>query len=169
MLKLTYGLNLKYSEDIFMEKARFKAPSAVFGILTDPNSGQILLQKRKKTGYKDGFYDLGAAGHVENNEPMTKAMQRELFEELGIKADLADIKFVTMIHKNDVETGKIYYNAYFLIQKYHGTPKIMEPDKNSELTWASLDKLPSQLINDRKLGVYNYLQQIPYSEFGWDK
>ena len=100
---------------------------------------------------------------------MTKAMQRELFEELGIKADLADIKFVTMIHKNDVETGKIYYNAYFLIQKYHGTPKIMEPDKNSELTWASLDKLPSQLINDRKLGVYNYLQQIPYSEFGWDK
>lgn len=45
----------------------------------------------------------------------------------------------------------------------------MEPDKNSELTWASLDKLPSQLIKNRKLGVYNYLQQIPYSEFGWDK
>lgn len=96
-------------------------------------------------------------------------MQRELFEELGVKAELADIKFVTLIHKNDVETGNIYYNAYFLIQNYNGTPKIMEPDKNSELTWAPLNDLPAQLIDDRKIGVNNYLNQIPYTEFGWNK
>lgn len=151
-----------------MGKNRFKAPSAVFGIITDENSEQILLQKRKQTGYKDGFYDLGAAGHVENNESMTRAMQRELFEELGVQAELSDIKFVTLIHKNDTETGNIYYNAYFRIKNYSGQPKIMEPDKNSELIWAALDNLPARLINDRKIGVTNYLKKVPYAEFGWD-
>lgn len=49
------NLHSKYSEGIYMDKIRFKAPSAVFGIITNPDNNQILLQKRKKLATKTAF------------------------------------------------------------------------------------------------------------------
>ena len=49
---------------------RFKSLSAVMLLLTRKidNQEQILFQKRKNTGFCDGFYDLSASGHVDANE-----------------------------------------------------------------------------------------------------
>ena len=68
---------------------RFKTPSSVALILIRNNNGkeEILLQKRKNTGYMDGYYDLGASGHVENKETMKMALIRETKEEIGINID----------------------------------------------------------------------------------
>ena len=53
-------------------KERFKTPSAVFLLLMRNNNGieEILMQKRKNTGYCDGYYDLCVGGHVESFESM---------------------------------------------------------------------------------------------------
>ena len=66
-------------------KERFKSLSAVMLLLTrkNENEEEILFQKRKNTGYCDGFYDLSASGHVDANESMKHAMCREAKEELG--------------------------------------------------------------------------------------
>ncbi len=49
---------------------RFKSLSAVMLILVRQNKDneEVLFQKRKNTGYCDGFYELSAAGHVEAND-----------------------------------------------------------------------------------------------------
>ena len=149
-----------------MSKERFTSRVAVFAIIRQ--GAEILLQKRVNTGYKDGFYDLGAAGHLEKSESLQMAMQREIQEELGIDVALADIEFSSIVHKNDTETNLEYINTYFVIKKYGGEPSIMEQEKNAELQWVNINNLPNNLINDRKLALENMVNNVPYSEMGWN-
>lgn len=80
-----------------MRKQRYKSLVAVFAIILKDDN--VLLQKRINTGYKDGWYDLGTSGHLEENESLEAAMQRELLEELGISVSLDNIQFSSLIHK----------------------------------------------------------------------
>ena len=97
---------------------KFKSLSAVLLFLTrkSGNNEEILFQKRKNTGYFDGYYDLAATGHVDANEAMKCAMCREAKEELGIEISEEDLEFVCMIHKNT--DGRTYYNGYFKATKW---------------------------------------------------
>ena len=147
-------------------KERFKTNSAVILMLMrhGENGEEVLLQKRKNTGYCDGYYDFSACGHVEKDESMTMTICREAKEELGIVIEPKDLEFVCVIHK---KTEEIYYNGYFKAKKWKGEPKINEPEKNEELKWVKINDLPQNLINDRIMAMENYKNNIKYSEFGW--
>lgn len=56
-------------------------------------------------------------------------MQCELLEGLRVFVSLDNLQFSSLIQKNDLETGLVYMNAYFVINKFEGVPKIMEPQK----------------------------------------
>lgn len=146
---------------------RFKAPSAVMLMLIRETNGEeeILLQKRKNTGYMDGYYDFSASGHVENMETMKMTTIREAKEELDIEIEMKDIEFITLIHKET--NGNIYYNGYFKVTKWKNEPKINEPEKNEELKWFKLSEIPENLVDDRKEAIENYKTKILYSEYGW--
>ncbi len=146
---------------------RFKSFSAVMLLLTreNGNNEEILFQKRKNTGYCDGFYDLSASGHVDANESMKHAMCREAKEELNIDIKEENLEFVCMIHKNS--NGNIYYNGYFKANKWSGEPIINEPQKNEELKWFNINDLPSNIVDDRVIAIQNYKNNIKYSEYGW--
>ena len=147
---------------------RFKAVSAVMLMLIRERNGEeeILLQKRKNTGYMDGYYDFSASGHVENMETMKMSIIREAKEELDIEIEMKDIEFITLIHKET--KGNIYYNGYFKATKWKNEPRINEPEKNEELKWFKLSELPENLIDDRKQAIENYKDKISYSEYGWE-
>ena len=107
-------------------------------------------------------------GHVENMESMKMAMQREAKEEICINIDIKDLEFVSLIHKiNGKDT--IYYNGSFKTTKWKGEPIIGEPNKNEEIKWFDIHHLPENLIDDRKEAICNYLNNIAYSEFGWNE
>lgn len=153
-------------------KERFKTLSAVMLLLTRINEqGQeeILLQKRKNTGWMDGYWDFSASGHVENNESMKMATIREAKEELGIEAKMEDLEFISMLHQKTPSTGEIYYNAHFKITNWQGEPKVNEPDKCEEIKWFTLDNLPENLINLRKQAIENHRNHILYDEYGWNE
>ena len=94
-------------------KERYRTLSAVMLMLIRENNGkeEILLQKRKNTGYMDGYWDYSASGHVENKESMKMAMKREAKEELCIDINIDDLEFISLIHKINGE-DIIYYNGY---------------------------------------------------------
>lgn len=148
---------------------RFTAPAGVVLLLTREKDGktQLLLQRRQNTGFADGFYDFSCSGHVEKDERMSDTVLRECCEELGLHIKKTDIQFICFVHKRDPE--KIYFYGYFICNKFEGEPKITEPGKCSELVWADIDKLPEDVIPDRREVLKAYFNGIRYLEYGWTK
>jgi 8-oxo-dGTP pyrophosphatase MutT (NUDIX family) len=60
---------------------RFKMIAFVSLILR--RGSEVLLIRRFNTGFEDGMYGC-AGGGVDENEPITQALVREAYEELGI-------------------------------------------------------------------------------------
>ncbi len=144
----------------------FKSLSAIFPIILQEKDDtiQILLHRRKNTGYQDGKWDIAASGHVDEGETAKMAVVRECAEELGIDVKIKDLSFVHLSHRVSNTGGRTYYDIYFVVNKYHGIPKVIEPDKCSELRWFKIDDLPNEIIDIRKIALDNYRNEIQYSE-----
>lgn len=144
----------------------FKSFLAIFPIILHEKDDtiQILLHRRKNTGYQDGKWDIAASGHVDEGETAKMAVVRECAEELGIDVKIKDLSFVHLSHRVSNTGGRTYYDIYFVVNKYHGIPKVIEPDKCSELRWFKIDDLPNEIIDIRKIALDNYRNEIQYSE-----
>lgn len=117
---------------------RFMARSAIFVALLD-KEGRVLLQRRARTGFMDGRYDL-PSGHIEKDESVLNAAIRELEEEVGITVRPEDLRLwhINQFAAND----QYYYNFFFVAKDWQGEPKIMEPDKCDDIQFFALDDLP---------------------------
>ena len=62
---------------------------------------EVLLQRRQNTGYMDGFWVAGAAGHVEPGETSRQAAVREVREELGVDIDAGNLELATVMQRTD--------------------------------------------------------------------
>lgn len=144
----------------------FKSLSAIFPIILQSKDGnvEILLHRRKNTGYQDGKWDIAASGHVDEGETAKMAVVRECAEELGIDVKITDLSFAHLSHRVNNSGGRTYLDIYFVVNKYGGIPKVMEPDKCSELRWFKIDGLPNEIIDIRKMVLNKYNNNIQYSE-----
>lgn len=124
---------------------------------------QILLLKRRNTGYEDGKYGL-VSGHVNNNETASQALCREASEEAGINIKPHDVKFVHIMHRKGNRT---YLDCFFEVTKWEGEPTNTEPEKCSDLSWFSADKLPANTILYVKAALSYCGHKQMYSEFGF--
>lgn len=113
-------------------------------ILKDEN-GLILLQKRsfKKAIYPNRWTD-SASGHVDENENYEDAMARELFEELGIKANLKFVGKFSNSHTDDRVVSPVF-NAVFEGNIAHNKALMLGEDEVSEARWVSLDEVLSEI------------------------
>lgn len=112
---------------------------AVYVIVRNP-AGEILLHQRANTGFLDGYWDF-PSGHVEPGEGIRQAAVRELAEEAGLQADVADLH---LVHVNQNELDMPYMGFTFLASKWQGEPTIMEPEKCSGMAFFAPDALPAK-------------------------
>ena len=142
----------------------FKSLSAVFPIISKNNEGAtlILLHRRKNTGYQDGKWDVAGSGHVDEGETAKEAVVRECREELGIETSIDHISFAHLSHR--LASDKTYYDIYFTVDHYDGTPSIMEPKKCAELEWFDIKNLPPDIIDCRRSVINDFQKNIAYSE-----
>ena len=106
---------------------------------------QVLLQLRRNTGYMDGHWACGASGHVEAAESVIETALRETHEELGIRAEAADLAPLTAMHRTNDLGGTALeqrIDLFFMLRAWEGTPAVREPAKNAGLRWFSLTDLP---------------------------
>ncbi len=146
-----------------MASEKFLIRAAVYLI---PLKGKkVLLSRRFNTGWMDGKYSL-VAGHIDGNEPVSKAMIREAKEEAGITIKREDLIPATVIHR--IYPGQEYIDFFFVVKKWTGIPKIMEPNKCDDMSWFSLNKLPENLLPYIKEAINNYKNKTPFFESGWN-
>lgn len=109
---------------------------------------QVLLQLRSGTGFRDGHWASGAAGHVEYAESVQAAAVREAAEELGVVVDPADLEPLTVLHRRQ-PTGKPVderVDFFFTCRRWTGEPRRMEPARSADLRWFPLDALPDPVV-----------------------
>lgn len=126
---------------------KYKSKVAVFLMLFRNNSSgekQILMQKRANTGWMDGMYDFACSGYLENDESLAMAICREAKEEIGIDINERDVSLVFLCHP--YINKKDHLDIFFTCKKYKGTPRIVEPEKCTDLSWFSLNSLPENTI-----------------------
>lgn len=142
---------------------RFSIRSAAY--LHVEHDDQVLLLKRKNTGYRDGEYSL-IAGHKDEGETIAECMIREAHEEAGIRIFPDQLELVHIMHR--IEDGEERYDFFFIAHSYEGTPENLEPEKCEELAWFTQDALPQETIPYVRYFVDMMRKGIFYSEYGWN-
>ena len=127
--------------------------------------GTVLLLRRQNTGFEDGKLCL-ISGHLEAGEPVIEAARREAMEEAGIDVHLDDLEFVHVMHNN---SGGHRMAFFFEASSWHGEARNAEPDKCSEIVWASLEDLPEDIIPYQREAIIHALNGNIFSCRGWQK
>jgi len=106
--------------------------------------GAVLLQLRQNTGYMDGCWTAGAAGHIELGETALQAAGRELEEELGVVVSAADLHPTAVMQRTDGTNALLEQRVdwFFRCNQWNGEPTIRERLKCAELKWFTFDALP---------------------------
>jgi 8-oxo-dGTP diphosphatase len=116
-------------------------PASYVYLLKD---GGVLLQKRRGTGYMDGMWVAGAAGHVELGETAAATAAREVREELGVEVQAEDLRPATVMLRTDGTANPVEQRAdwFFTASRWQGEPAVMEPHKCEAISWFPLGALP---------------------------
>ncbi|PYG01600.1 ADP-ribose pyrophosphatase YjhB, NUDIX family [Georgenia satyanarayanai] len=126
---------------------RYRVVPAAYVALLREEAGaadSVLLQLRSGTGFMDGHWACGAAGHVEAGESVLDAAVREATEELGVRIAPTDLLPLTVMHRTQGTGLAIDERVDFFLscRRWHGEPRLRE-DKAAALRWVRLDALDS--------------------------
>lgn len=142
---------------------RYKIIPSVYLILV--RDGCVLLGQRQNTGFEDGNYGLGAAGHAEEGETLREAMIRETREEASIELNHDALEHVLTMHRWCGDHQRADF--FFTVSEFTGEPCVAEPDKCSDMNWFNLDELPENTIAHIRHALSCYKDGVVYTEFGW--
>lgn len=104
--------------------------------------GDEILFTRRNQDPKKGKLDL-AGGFVDPKESAEDTCVRELFEELKIKVDLSQLKYLASL-PNTYEYKNILYNTIDLFYEYEVAEKLelhLELSEISETIWVKIENI----------------------------
>ena len=148
-------MSKKTREAEYQVKQRNKVVVAVYLLLLC--SGDILIARRRNTGYQDGNYNF-PSGHVEEGESPFNALVREVEEELGaVTADELRKTGPRLCHmqwrpEHD-KTGDrldLYYGLQMVGNKHNVING--EPEKCDDLKWHYVNRpLPENFVPHQRV------------------
>ncbi len=114
------------------------------------SQGQMLIQRRQdfKEGWS-GRWDLTCGGSPVSGESSQAAVQRELFEELGITRDFSQARPVLTVH---FEEG--FDDIYVVHQEVDLSKLVLQEEEVAEAKWASEAEI-LELIREDKCVPYH--------------
>ena len=126
---------------------------------------QVLLLRRFNTGYADGMYSV-PAGHLDGDEPVRAAAQREALEEIGVHINIKDVDFANVMHRKSDDSERVDF--FVQVKAGDSEPFNAESDKCDELRWCDVDGLPDNTIPYVRQAIQNFRDGVVFEEFGWE-
>ena len=104
---------------------------------------RVLLLRRARTGYLDGWYAL-PGGHLQHGEGVVECAVRECFEETGIALDAAQLRPAAVLPYQSQDQQGIDF--IFRCDDVVAEPRLAEPERFDDLGWWSVDALPPKTV-----------------------
>jgi 8-oxo-dGTP diphosphatase len=101
----------------------------------------LLLLRRARTGYLDGWYAL-PGGHLQRGEGVVDCAIRELREETGVAVESAQLRPAAVLPYRSADQQGIDF--IMMCTAFDGEPYLAEPDRFDDLGWWSVGALPAQ-------------------------
>ncbi|NTU69633.1 NUDIX domain-containing protein [bacterium] len=111
-------------------------------LIVNDKSEVLLMQRGPKAKNEVGFW-AQPGGTVEFGETIKGAIIREIKEELDIDIELFELLSITDHIMPD--ENQHWVAASYKAKIISGEPKIMEPEKISDLRWFPLNEIPEKL------------------------
>ncbi|WP_051935508.1 NUDIX domain-containing protein [Deinococcus sp. YIM 77859] len=116
-------------------------PHLIAWLVLQDHEGRVLLGRRTGAAYGAGLWGL-PGGHVERGEGLAEAAAREAEEEVGVRVNPAELRFLG-VSRYDLAgvTGTAFL---FLAGRWDGTPQ--PTPEASEVAWFLPAALPSDVL-----------------------
>ncbi len=129
--------------------------------------GTVLLGKRHpNSAFAPSTWHL-PAGHREHGESTLACTVREAAEETGLTIAASDLTLVHTLDLLDPGSTIPRIQLFFAASRWHGEPRVLEPDRCTEWRWWPLDALPEQLVDYTRTALAAIAQGEPYTQMGW--
>ncbi|MFK0119291.1 phosphotransferase [Streptomyces sp. NPDC090994] len=116
---------------------------------------EVLLSRRAGTVYAAGCWHL-VSGHLDGPwEDVVAALVREAREEAGVVIDRADVRAAVTVHHR-TPAGGARLGVFFVVERWEGTPEVMEPQVCDAMGWFSFDALPEPMVAYCRAGLDAY-------------
>ncbi len=122
-------------------------------------NGKLLLVQRRRAP-EAGCWGL-PGGKVDPFERVADAVEREIFEELGIV--IRPTALLCVVDQIDRESGDHWVAPVFRVDRHDGIPAIREPETLGDMGWFALDALPMPLTEATKQAVQAIGQAVAAS------
>lgn len=129
----------------------------VGAILVDP-AGRVFLSRRGKHSKNERDLWEFPGGAVEFGEKMSDALKREMAEEYGIEIEVGALLDV-VDHILPTE-GQHWVSPTYICGIIKGEPRILEPEKCSEIGWFAVDNIPENLSMVTRQNLIHYRQKL---------
>ncbi|WP_046775810.1 NUDIX hydrolase [Streptomyces yangpuensis] len=130
-------------------------------------NGEVLLGLRHPDSAYAGSTHHFLAGHCEQ-ESAVSCLVREAQEEAGLVIDPADVDLVHLVHVRDRPGAPPRMQLVFRARRWHGEPRLREPDRCVSWNWWPLDALPEPIVPYARAALEGIRAGRPYTELGWN-
>ncbi len=114
---------------------------------------ELLIQKRSATKKSHpNCWDISGAGHIRTGESVTEGAIRELKEELGIKANESELKFIAIVKSTKNTENQEFGYVYLLESNNKIKDYVFEDDEVSEVKYVYFEDL-EKMVEDRVEGL----------------
>ncbi len=149
--KIKTGKTAKRGEKLGKGEYRFAVHVCIFN-----SDGKMLIQQRAKN--KDGWssmWDITAGGSVLSGETSSEAIERELFEELGIRHSFKNIR------PHMTYSFSEGYNDIYIIKEDIDLGSLkLQPEEVEAVKWADAEEIVSMIDNGEFIPCYKNLIRL---------
>ncbi len=135
----------------------------VLAVLTKGND--VLLIRRCNATFGNGLYSL-VGGKLEHNEPVRRAIKREVLEEVALDIPESMFTLVHTFHRKGPQSDFLALCFKADITTMH--PINNEPLKHDDMQFFSIDALPITIVPAHAQAIKAIACNSTYSEHGWE-